>query len=292
MKYVGSEPSSQEIAPAAGDCVSANAPELPARRSSQLHWPEYFIEAAGLAFFMASACLFASLYEYPASLVHHAVPSVLLRRAMMGVSMGLTAIAIIYSPWGKQSGAHINPSITFSFYYLGKIPLWDALFYIVAQFGGAILGVELTVLLLGKIVSGPPVLYAATVPGEKGVWAAIAAEYLMAFGMMSLVLYSSNHPKLKRYTGFFAGILVATYITLEAPVSGMSMNPARTFGSAFPGKVWDGIWIYFIAPPLGMLSAAHVFVWWKGRSSVECCKLQHHSKRPCIFCGSQGRQEA
>lgn len=116
---------------------------LNARRALQLHWPEYLMEAAGLGFFMMSACLFGALYENPASPVRQAISSTLLRRLLMGISMGLTSIAIVYSPWGKQSGAHINPSVTLTFFRLGKIAKWDALFYALAQFVGASLGVIL-----------------------------------------------------------------------------------------------------------------------------------------------------
>jgi len=205
---------------------------------------------------------------------------------MMGASMGATAIAIIYSRWGKQSGAHMNPALTLSFLSLGKIGRRDALFYVLAQFVGGIVGVELAGLLLGKIVSGPPVRFATTVPGEAGIWAAFAAEYLMAFGMMALVLYTTNHLRLSRYTGILAGVTVAVYITVAAPTSGMSINPARTIASAFPAREWTALWIYLIAPPLGMLSAARLFVWWKGISSVKCCKLQHEKGELCAFCGA------
>lgn len=204
----------------------------------------------------------------------------------MGLSMGATAIAIIYSRWGKQSGAHMNPALTLSFLSLGKISPMDAFFYVLAQFAGGVAGAEVAGLLMGKIVSGPPVSYATTVPGEAGIWAAFAVEYLMAFGMMSLVLYSSNHLRLSRYTGVLAGVTVATYITVAAPTSGMSINPARTIASALPAREWNAIWIYLVAPPLGMLSAARLFVLWKGASSVKCCKLQHDSGHVCAFCGT------
>src|SRR5215467_8679925 len=103
-------------------------------RALRLHWREYAMEAASLGFFMLSACLFGTLYENPASPVRQVLASPLARRILMGISMGLTAIGIIYSPWGKQSGAHINPSITLTFLRLGKIQRWDALFYALAQF--------------------------------------------------------------------------------------------------------------------------------------------------------------
>jgi aquaporin Z len=101
-----------------------------------------------------------------------------------------------------------------------------------------------------------------------------------------VVLRVSNNALLGRYTPLFAGALVATYITVEAPVSGMSMNPARTFGSALAAQLWASLWIYFTAPPLGMLAAAEVYRWQKGTHAVRCAKLHHHNDKRCIFrCG-------
>jgi len=87
------------------------------------HWPEYLMEAGELALFMISACLFVVLLEHPASPVHRAIPSQMLRRVLMGLAMGSTAVAIIFSPLGKRSGAHFNPAVTFSFWRLKK-PDW------------------------------------------------------------------------------------------------------------------------------------------------------------------------
>jgi len=246
------------------------------------------MEAAGLGFFMVSACLFGALYENPASPVRQAISSTLLRRLLMGLSMGLTSIAIVYSPWGKQSGAHINPSVTLTFFRLGKIPKWDALFYALSQFIGAVLGVMAVALLFGMAVSDPAVRYVVTIPGETGLGIALVAEFVIAFLLMSVVLHVSNHHHLSRFTGLFAGALVATYITLEAPFSGMSMNPARTVGSALSADIFNGLWIYFVAPPLGMLCAAELYLWWKGKFAVKCCKLHHDNPKRCIFCGANG----
>jgi len=246
------------------------------------------MEAGLLGAFMASACVFGALYEFPHSPVRQALTSQLFRRMLMGISMGLTAVAIIYSPWGKQSGAHINPSVTFTFLRLGKIKPWDAIFYMAAQFTGAVLGVVFSARFLGTQISHPAVRYVVTVPGPHGRWVAVLAEFIIAFGLMSTVLYFSNHHRLNRYTGLFAGLLVATYITLEAPFSGMSMNPARTFGSGFSAEIWNGLWIYLTAPPLGMLFASEFYLWRKGRQAVKCCKLHHDNDKRCIFCGANG----
>jgi aquaporin Z len=270
------------------DTLSPAAPKLGAIDSLRHHWPEYVMEAGLLGAFMISACLFGALYEFPHSPVHRAIASMWHRRLLMGLSMGCTAIAIIYSPWGKQSGAHINPSVTLTFLRLGKIKQWDAIFYVCAQFAGAVLGVLFVGRFLGMELSDPAVRYVVTLPGEHGVGVALLAEFFIAFGMMTIVLNTSNHHRLAEYTGLFAGLLVATYITLEAPFSGMSMNPARTMGSAYSADLWTGIWIYFTAPPLGMLAAAEIYLWHKGRSAVQCCKLHHNNGKRCIFCGANG----
>jgi aquaporin Z len=276
------------IREATAEAAMPQPPELGALASLRAHWPEYLMEAALLGAFMVSACLFGALYEFPQSPVHQAIGSGFLRRLLMGMSMGLTAITIIYSPWGKQSGAHINPSVTLTFFRLGKVKPWDALFYIVAQFSGAILGVYLVAQVFGRQVSDPAVRYVVTTPGVNGAGVALLAEFIIASGMMSAVLHFSNHHRLASYTGLFAGLLVATYITLEAPFSGMSMNPARSVGSAVPAMIWDGLWIYLTAPPLGMLFAAEFYLWRKGRQSVKCCKLHHDNDKRCIFCGANG----
>ena len=257
---------------------------LSALRALRAHWPEYLIEACGLAAFMVSACLFVALFEYPWSPVHEAIEDPVARRALIGVAMGLTAITIIYSPWGNRSGAHLNPSVTFTFWRLGKVAGWDALFYMLAQFAGGLAGVLLSVAILGMpVISHALVNYAVTVPGESGVLVALLAEAGMSFALMLAVLVVSNRPAIHRYTGLLAGALVATWITFEAPLSGMSMNPARSLASALPAGVWSGLWIYFVAPPLGMLLAAEVYLRAQRARPVLCCKLHHDNPERCIF---------
>jgi aquaporin Z len=260
--------------------------ELAMKEALKQHWPEYLMEAAELGIFMVSACLFTALIWHPASPVRQGIENPMLRRVLTGVAMGLTAVAIIYSPWGKRSGAHFNPSVTLTFFRLGKIEPWDAFFYMLAQFVGGVLGVLLAAELLGASIKHPAVHYAATLPGAGGPRGAFVAEFFIAFGLMSVVLIVSNTQRVARFTGLFAAALVASYISLEAPLSGMSMNPARSFGSALPARLWDSLWIYFTAPPLGMLLAAQVYVWARGAGGVICAKLHHANDKRCIFrCG-------
>jgi len=99
-------------------------------------------------------------------------------------------------------------------------------------------------------------LNAPALPGPGGIGAAFLAESLISFILIAVVLTVSNTQKLARFTGLFAGACVATFIIWESPYSGMSMNPARTLGSAVLPGLWTALWIYFLAPPLGMLAAA------------------------------------
>jgi aquaporin Z len=258
--------------------------ERSALTALRAHWPEYLMEAAGLGLFMVSAGLFGTLLWHADSPLALLIPDGHARRAVMGVLMGLTAIAIIYSPWGQQSGAHLNPAVTLIFWRLGKVRGWDALFYILAQFTGGALGVLLVLALLGATFADPPVSYVATLPGEGGALVALLAEIAISFVLMTMILFVSNTPRLMRLTGVFAGCLVALYITLEAPLSGMSMNPARTLASALPGGLFEHVWIYFTGPPAGMLLAALAYT--QLRRPVRCAKLNHHTQRRCIFrCG-------
>jgi aquaporin Z len=260
------------------------------RDALRRHWPEYLMEAAELGLFMISACLVTALVEHPASAVRQAIPDAALRRVLTGLAMGLTAISIVYSPFGKQSGAHFNPAVTLTFFRLGKVAFWDALFYVAAQFAGGVAGVVAAAAILGNTVMHPSVHYAVTVPGDGGPVVAFLAELVISFVLMTVVLTVSNTDRLARFTGLFAGALVATYISLEAPLSGMSMNPARTVASGLPAQVFTALWVYFTAPPLGMLAAAELHV--RRKRKVYCAKLHHQNDRRCIFCCASAEHKA
>jgi aquaporin Z len=254
-----------------------------AREALANHWPEYLMEGAELGLFMLSACAFGALLEHPMSPANQAIDDPLLRRILAGIAMGLTAIAIVYSPWGKRSGAHMNPSFTLSFLALGKIAPWDALFYTAAQFAGGIAGVALAAGLLGLPLRHSAVNYAVTVPGPDGAGIAFAAELLISGLLMAVILIASNSKRMSRYTGLLVGATIAAYIAIEAPFSGMSMNPARTLGSAVPAGEYRALWVYFTAPLAGMLLAAAAYRFWRGAQAIYCAKFHHHNRARCIF---------
>jgi aquaporin Z len=247
------------------------------------HWPEYVMEAVELALFMFSACAFTVLLYHPSSPLAQTIHDGVLRRLLMGMAMGATAIAIIFSPLGKRSGAHFNPSVTWAFFRLGKIKARDAAFYTLFQFAGGMAGITLASLTLGDLVAHQSVNYATTLPGPGGPLIAFFAEFLISFILMSVVLAVSNTKRFARWTGVFAGVLVATYITIESPISGTSMNPARTFSSAVGAHLWMSLWIYFVAPPLGMFLAAEVYRRLNAGRTIVCAKLHHHNNKRCIF---------
>jgi len=253
------------------------------------HLIEYAAEAWALGLFMVAACGFGVLLFHPASPVVLALPGQLPRRALMGIAMGLTAIGNIYSPWGRRSGAHMNPATTLMFLHLGKVAPGDALGYVLAQFAGGIGGTLLASALLDGWLRDPAVSFVATLPGPWGAGPAFLAEVAISFGLMLVVLWLIARPKLAPAAGLAAGTLVALYIVIESPVSGMSMNPARSLGTALPAMRADGLWIYFLAPPLGMLAAALVHRGLLGRGRAHCAKYHHDPAYRCIFCAHHAR---
>ncbi len=197
------------------------------------------------------------------------------KRAVVGVAAGLYLIALVYSPLGTESGAQINPSITLAFLRLGKIRSLDAGFYIGAQFVGAVLGVLLFAAVMPAWAAAPQVNYIVTAPGIWGWVGAFVSEFCITFAMMLLVLESSNRPQLKRYTGLFCGAFLAFLVLVESPISGTSLNPARSTGSAVVAGGWYSLALYFIAPALGAQLAVIAFRRGNKTRPVACAKLHH-----------------
>ncbi len=238
-----------------------------------MNWRNYLIEAWALGMFMFSAVFFAGLLELPGTPFHRLLPDPFVRRWLMGCAMGLTAVGLIYSGWGRRSGAHMNPAVTLAFLYLKKLDRRDAVFYVLAQVLGSAAAMLFAASLFHAWTASPEVNFVQTLPGKAGDGVAFGAEVLISFGIFLTILYASNFEKTARYTGWIAGGLVMLYITFEAPLSGMSMNPARSLASAVAAGHFGGLWIYFLAPPLGMLSAAAVWKRWICRKAEFRCSL-------------------
>lgn len=226
------------------------------------HWAHYVAEAAGIAFFMTCAALLTTLLEHPASPVRQALQTNDgARHWLMGAGMGLVIVVIVYSPWGKQSGAHINPAVTLAFWQLGKIRTADAVWYVLGQVAGAVITGQLLKLVLGQLYAHPTVNYTVTqpVPLPRGELLAFAGEFVISFILMLVMLAALHSKQLKGLTGWLIGLLLMLYIVCETPYSGMSLNPARTLGSAVAAQRYQGLWLYWVAPVLAMWLATVLF---------------------------------
>jgi aquaporin Z len=224
------------------------------------NWLHYLQEAMGLAIFMISACFFSALFWGNDTTFHFSFPNAEVRNIVNGILMGSTALFIFYSPFTAPSGSHINPAVTITFLRLNKMCRYDAMFYITFQLLGGTIAVYIMALLLGKSLSASPVNYAVTVPGKFGVAGAAITEYVIALATMSMVLFTSDNHKLKKYTRIFSGCLVCCWVIFAGPISGFGMNPARSFASALPSHIYTAFWIYLFVPFAGMLSAAQIFL--------------------------------
>lgn len=208
--------------------------------------------------FMLGAGAFTTLFLYPGSVVQQVLPSDLARHAGLGLAMGAVTFGIVLLI-GERSGAHINPAVTWSFFRQGRIGGWDAAWYTLAQFVGALIAPVILLALIGAPFASAKVKFATSQPGPRGVFAAFAAEFAISFVLMFIVLVALNSAKLKKLTPAIIGALIAVYITFESPLSGMSLNPARSFGSAVTAGQWDALWIYFVAPVAAMLLATETY---------------------------------
>jgi aquaporin Z len=241
------------------------------------------MEATELGALMFGICLFAtSLYGSSSPLAALALPD-LARPFLMGAAVAFSTFLIIRSPFGRRTGAHFNPAITLAYFFLGRIHRWDALFYVAFQFTGSLLGVFFAHQLLGEPLSAVPVVYAITTPGTYGSAAALIAEFLLSALLMGIVLFSTNHKTLVRFSPVFVSLITIFYYGLCSSLSGFSVNPARSFSSAFFAQIWLGIWIYFASPGLGMLAAALIYARLAGRDRIYCAKVFHDTESICPF---------
>jgi aquaporin Z len=264
--------------------VLASEAELSWAAALRRHWPEYAVEALFLALFVLAAGLVSGWLESPPGKDMAAVSDLPVRRLLAGTAMGLAIMAMIYSPWGRRSGTHLNPAITLAYLRLGKIGRWDALFYALAQLAGAAAAV--TLLRIGVpalLPSGmPPSLLSSSI-GPTGEWAAFVTELVLSAAAMLMILYTSNHASWFRWTGVLYGVMVAVVVACAAPLSDFGMDPARLLAVDVSGDIAAATWLNLLAPLLGMQIAVDAYRLFTGRSQVLCAKLAHNTHGRCIF---------
>jgi MIP family channel proteins len=181
-----------------------------------------------------------------------------------GVSavFGLVIMAMIYAT-GHLSGAHINPAVTIAFAATKHFPARDALAYIAAQFAGAVVGA----LLLLAVWPDKPAELGATVP-SVGVGSALVYEMMLTAFLMFVIMAVATDT---RAVGAGAAIAIGGTVGLDAlfggPVTGASMNPARSFGPALVAGEWADFWIYLVGPIAGATLGALAYQLVRGGST-------------------------
>ena len=162
----------------------------------------------------------------------------------IALTFGLVVLASIYAV-GEVSGAHLNPAVTWGFFLAGVFPARQIAPYILSQLAGA-----LSASLLLRVLFVHPTL-GATVP--DGSWSqSFLLEVVLTWFLMFVILRVATGSK---ETGMFAGVAIGAVVALEAmfagPVSGASMNPARSTGPAIVSGQWAHLWLYWLAPFVG-----------------------------------------
>ena len=263
--------------PEPGVPLAAEA-DLTLVQSLRRHWPEYAVEGVFLAVFVLGAGLVSAVLQGP-GVDPQALPG---RRLMAGLTIGLLLMAMIYCPWGRRSGTHLNPAITLAYLRLGKIGRWDALFYVLAQLAGGLVAV--TVLRSGALLppASPPALLTSTI-GPDGPWSAFITQAVLSATAMLLILYTSNHASWFRLTGVLYALLVVLTVACTAPLSGFGMNLARLLAVDVSADADPLRWLNLLPPLLGMQLAVEVWRLVTGRSQPLCAKLAHNTHGRCIF---------
>ena len=257
-----------------------------ARRDWRVRWGLFSSEAIGTAALVCGGLSVVVVMFGDGSPMGRIVPNELLRTAMAAFLFGCVGTAVTLSRVGRESGAHINPAVTMGFWMMRKLDGRAAAGYIAAQLLGASLG-ALPLLAWGSM--GRSVAFGATIPGAGYSTAAVVmGEAVTTFGLVAILCVFLGFRHLRPYTPFMMPILYGVMVPLEGHISGTSTNPARTFGPALISGRWDGWWIYWVGPMLGMLAATLVCSSLARR--IEVAKLYHfESDRRRLFHRMAGR---
>ncbi|MVN21557.1 MIP/aquaporin family protein [Mucilaginibacter arboris] len=234
----------------------------------------YFSEFIGTALLVLVGLSVVIFINGKGSPILQIIPDAGTRRAVSGFLFGTTGCLITISPVGKISGAHINPVVSIAFWLRKTMQFKNMLGFIAAQMAGAAIGC-LPLLLWGE--QGNSMDYGATIP--NGLNAAFIGEIWTTFVLIAVILFFTGHEKLKNITPFMMPVIYGMMVFAEAPISGTSTNPARSFGPALISSVWSGYWLYWAAPVTGMLLAVLVFnIGWLKHLRSDVAKLYHFAQ--------------
>lgn len=173
----------------------------------------------------------------------------------VGVSLAFAfvVIAMVYA-LGHLSGAHINPAVTLAFWSVGRFPSEEVPQYIIAQCTGAVVASAVLRAVLSPIGN-----LGATLP-TISIASAFSIEWLLSFALMFVIMAVATDERVADgFAPIAVGLSVGFCALMGGPLTGASMNPARSFGPALVGNLWWGHWIYWVAPITAMIAAARVY---------------------------------
>jgi aquaporin Z len=248
----------------------------------KFNWREYLAEACGTGFNVFVGLSAGVINFSPDFPIAQLIPSQSLRLLLTGLIFAGSGSLFAISPLGKLSGAHINPSVSLAFFARGKMHRVDLAGYLAGQFIGGLIGAWLLITLWGPHAAN--IHDGVTAPGEGyPIWFVFLAEFGMTFLLIFAIFIFVSEKRLMRWTPLMTWILVAILVWLGAPISGTSLNPARSFGPSYVSWFWSYQWLYWIAPPLGGLTAVAFFYLFQRDRHVLTAKLFHVPHYPCIF---------
>lgn len=264
--------------PAGGPGATRPA-DAQARPATGVAWKLFAAEAAGTALLLAVGLSIVIIDFGAGSPMLRLLPDPAARRLLTGFLFGTTGAAIAVSPLGKESGAHINPVVTLAFWLMRRFKTRHALGYVAAQMAGAVLG-SLPLVAWGAM--GRSIAFGATEPSATyGALAALLGETVTSFALIFGLFVFLRHARLKRFTPLLFPPLYAVMVALEAPLSGTSTNPARSFGPSLVAGAWNGWWVYWLGPVAGTLIAVALYhgAGWR-REAITVAKIFHFHHDP------------
>ena len=179
------------------------------------------------------------------------------RLVAIALAHGL-AIALLVSATAKISGGHINPAVTFGAFITGKISLIKGIMYVVAQLAGAVVGALLLAAVIPEAAQGN--LGAHGLGPEITVGGGMIVEIVLTFALVFVVFATAMDPKgLGHIAPVAIGLVIVVDHLVGVPLTGASMNPARSFGPAFVAGAWENHWIFWAGPLAGAALAALVY---------------------------------
>ena len=249
------------------------------------HWPEWIAEAVGTAALFGIGFSVVAVLLSQRSPIADAVHGI--RFLLVGVNFGVLSAAIAVSPLGRRSGAHLNPAVTLGFWLRGSVHPHDLAGYLAAQFCGALAGTWASGFVLGRWATS--IHRGRTSPNPVGTLPGVAIEAGLTFVLLGTVFACVGTRRLLGWTPAIVAIVLTILIWVGSPLTGASMNPARSFAPALLESNPDSLWVYFAGPAIGAFAAA-VAGWRRPMTAKLVHDPRYRSTMRCsAFLGAQAR---